>query len=89
MLMSGMESLQVGVWDPEDQVSSSPLVASLSDPTSLTGNVAAVFRGSMGRQCRTGVEVLDKGSAWIRSWIRELACLRCLFVTWAVGSRVT
>lgn len=38
----------------------------------------------MGRQCRTVVEVLDKGSAWIRS--RVLACLRCQSVTWAVGS---
>lgn len=59
----------------------------LPDPTSLTGNVAAVFGGSMGRQCRTVVEVLDKGSAWIRS--RVLACLRCQSVTWAVGSWAT
>lgn len=49
--------------------------------------MAAVFRGSMGRQCRTVVEVLDKGSIWIRS--RVLACLMCLFVTRAVDSRAT
>lgn len=56
----------------------------LSELTSLTGNMAAVFGGSTGRQCRTVVAVLDKGSAWIRS--RVLACPRCLFVTWAVAA---
>lgn len=63
---------------PGEQWPSSGL---LSDLTSLTGNVAAVFRGSTGRQCRT---VVDKGSSWIRS--RVLDCPRRLFVTWAVAA---
>lgn len=72
--LSGMKSLQVGdvgLRGPGEQWPSSGL---LLDRPSLMGKVAAIFGGSMGRQCRTVVVVLDKGRAWIRS--RPCRCLR-------------